>query len=93
MDAGEILALLIVGAIAGAAAAYVMGLRAAKGNTQVVIRNIVIGIIGALLGGFLFDLLNIELPEILAAPITVADIFVAFIGGLIVIFVVGLIRK
>jgi uncharacterized membrane protein YeaQ/YmgE (transglycosylase-associated protein family) len=89
MEIGEIIALIIVGALAGTAAASMMGMR---GKSSRLIRNTIIGIIGALVGGFLFELLDISLPEVLDASISLADVIVAFIGAVLVIFVWNRIR-
>jgi uncharacterized membrane protein YeaQ/YmgE (transglycosylase-associated protein family) len=89
MELGEIIALIMVGVLAGTAAASVMGMR---GKGSRLIRNTIIGILGALVGGFLFGLLDISLPEILDASITLADAIVAFIGAVLVIFVLNRIR-
>jgi uncharacterized membrane protein YeaQ/YmgE (transglycosylase-associated protein family) len=93
----DILSLIIVGALAGTAAASVMGLRGKRGGGFTYwIRNTIIGIIGALVGAFLLDVLNIgenETTGILSASISLADLLVAFVGAIIVIFLVGLIRN
>jgi uncharacterized membrane protein YeaQ/YmgE (transglycosylase-associated protein family) len=47
-------------------------------------------------GAFLLDVLNIgenETTGILSASISLADLLVAFVGAIIVIFLVGLIRN
>ena len=94
METSEIIALIIVGALAGTAAASLMGLRGkGKGGFSYWLRNTVIGVIGGLVGAFLLDLLDLDLPEFLDASISLAELLVAFIGALIVIFVVGLIQK
>ena len=87
MESQDILALLIIGAVAGTAAAAVLrGQQSAK--TSGWIRNTVIGVLGALGGGFLFDVLNLndDLPKILSGTLTPADVLVAFVGALIVIW-------
>jgi len=94
METSEIIARIIVGALAGAAAASVMGMRGrSKSSMTVWLRNTIIGIIGGLVGGFLLGVLDVDLPEFLDAAITLADLLIAFIGAIIVIFLVGLIRK
>lgn len=96
MEQSEIVALIVVGAIAGTAAASVMGWRKSSGRKgATVVQNIVIGVLGALVGGFLFGVLDLrdDLPEFLEASISAADVLVAFVGAIIVIFVVGLIKR
>ncbi|MBI5930510.1 MAG: GlsB/YeaQ/YmgE family stress response membrane protein [Chloroflexi bacterium] len=93
MESQDILALLIVGAMAGTAAASILrGQKPAR--TSDWIRNTVIGVLGALVGGFLFDVLNLnqDLPKILSGTLTPADVLVAFVGALIVIAASRLIR-
>jgi uncharacterized membrane protein YeaQ/YmgE (transglycosylase-associated protein family) len=92
MEARDILALLIVGAVAGTAAAAVLRGRGA-GGTSDWLRNTVIGVLGALVGGFLFDALNLNLPDILTGALTPADVLVAFVGALIVIAAVRFIQR
>ncbi|GIK65044.1 MAG: hypothetical protein BroJett018_28380 [Chloroflexota bacterium] len=88
MESQDILALLIVGAVAGTAAAAILRGQAATKRSDW-IRNTVIGVLGALVGGFLFDILNLndELPKILSGTLTPADVLVAFVGALVVIAV------
>ncbi len=92
MDLGLILTYIILGAIAGtAAAAIVEGSSRKKGQ---LFRNIVIGILGAILGSFLFEVFNITLPDFLGeAELSLADVVVAFIGAVIVIFIVKTLRR
>ncbi len=86
MESQDILALLIIGALAGTAAASVLRGQASTKRSDW-IRNTVIGVLGALVGGFLFDVLNLndDLPKILSGTLTPADVLVAFVGALIVI--------
>ena len=91
MEASEILALIIVGLLAGSAAASVMGTswarrKGSKGGRWLYFA--VIGVLGALVGQLLFSALDIELPELLSASITVADIAVAFVGAVLILVVV-----
>lgn len=92
MEAKDILALLIVGAVAGTAAAAVLRGRGSAGRSDW-LRNTVIGVLGALVGGFLFDALDLTLPDILSGALTPADVLVAFVGALIVIAAVRLIQR
>ena len=91
MNLGQILALLIVGALAGTAAATLLG-RFKKGKAGGLLRNTVMGVLGALVGGFLFHALHISLPSSLSRGITVADIIIAFVGAVLVIVGVDLIE-
>jgi uncharacterized membrane protein YeaQ/YmgE (transglycosylase-associated protein family) len=72
------LAWLIVGGIAGALASAVM--RSRMG----IIADIIIGIIGAFVGGFLFNLVGV--PG--TTGFSVWSIFVAFVGAVVLLFVI-----
>ena len=91
MEASEILALIIVGLLAGSAAASLMGARWVRSKSTKSGRWVyfaVVGVLGALVGQLLFSALDIELPDLLSATITVADIVVAFVGAVLVLVVV-----
>jgi uncharacterized membrane protein YeaQ/YmgE (transglycosylase-associated protein family) len=72
----------IVGLIAGFLAGKVM-----KGGGFGVIMDIVIGIIGALIGGWVFGLLGISAGGL------IGSIIVAFVGACILLWLVRLIKK
>jgi uncharacterized membrane protein YeaQ/YmgE (transglycosylase-associated protein family) len=74
--------MLVIGAIAGWLAGLVM-----KGRGFGVIGNIVVGIVGAVIGGFLFNALGIAFWGLLGA------LLVAFIGAVILLFIVGLVKR
>lgn len=73
---------LIIGAIAGWLAGVIM-----KGKGFGIWINMVIGCIGALIGGFVFDFLNIGASGILGSLIT------ALIGAIILLWLVSLFKK
>jgi uncharacterized membrane protein YeaQ/YmgE (transglycosylase-associated protein family) len=81
MDATGWLAWLIVGALAGWLASMVMGTNARQG----LLLDIVVGIIGALIGGFLFNVIGA--PGV--TGFNVWSLFVAFIGAVVLL---GLLR-
>jgi len=95
MDTGEIINLLVIGLIAGGLAAAIMGSpwgrRGKKAERW--LYYVIVGLLGAVVGQLLFSALDINMPDILSATIEVADIVVAFIGALIVIFLVGFLRR
>jgi uncharacterized membrane protein YeaQ/YmgE (transglycosylase-associated protein family) len=72
----------IVGLIAGFLAGKVM-----KGGGFGVIMDIVIGIIGAIIGGWVFGLLGIFAGGL------IGSIIVAFVGACILLWIVRLIKK
>ena len=74
---------LIVGLVAGVLASLVMG-----GTGYGLIGDIIIGIVGAFVGGWLFSVLGVGSPFAGLA----GTIFVAFIGAVVLLFVLRLIR-
>lgn len=67
--------ILVVGAIAGWLAGTLY-----KGSGSGLFVNIIIGILGAIVGSFVFDLLNIVSPNI------VGSIIIATVGAIIVLW-------
>jgi uncharacterized membrane protein YeaQ/YmgE (transglycosylase-associated protein family) len=81
----SILAWLIVGAIAGCLAGYLV-----RGDEGLgVIGHIVLGIVGAIIGGFLAGVLT---GEDYTTGINITTILVATIGAVLTVVVVGMIR-
>ena len=83
MDAMSWLAWLIVGGIAGALASAVMHSRLG------IIGDIIVGIIGAFIGGFLFNLIGVAG----ATGFNLWSILVAFIGAVVLIWVVRAVTR
>ena len=85
----KIIVWLIVGALAGWITGIVIK-RKKRGFGH--LYNTVIGLMGALIGGFIFYLFKIDfgLGDI---SISLKDLLSAFIGSLVFLFVVWLIRK
>lgn len=82
----QILTWAIIGLIAGVLASILV-----RGYRFGLLWSIVIGLLGALIGGFIFTVLRIQTPAVLAGGITLRwmDIFVAFIGAVIILLLVG----
>lgn len=82
----NLIALLIIGFIAGTAAAGLVGRRS---STRLWVRNGIIGVLGAFLGTLIFDLLDItdDIPDVFMGTITVADILMAIVGAVVLIVV------
>lgn len=80
----DLLTWLVVGLIAGVLASLVMG-----GTGYGLIGDIIIGIVGAFVGGWLFRQLGVSSPFGGLA----GTIFVAFIGAVVLLFVLRLIRQ
>jgi uncharacterized membrane protein YeaQ/YmgE (transglycosylase-associated protein family) len=79
----DLLTWCIVGLVAGVLASLVMG-----GTGFGIIGDIIIGIVGAFIGGWIFRSLGVTSPMGGLAGV----IFVAFIGAMVLIFVLRLIR-
>jgi uncharacterized membrane protein YeaQ/YmgE (transglycosylase-associated protein family) len=80
----DILTWLVVGLVAGVLASLVMG-----GTGYGLVGDIVIGIAGAFVGGWIFRTLGAGVPFGGLAGV----IFVAFIGAVVLLFVLRLIRR
>ena len=78
----DILVFLAIGAVAGWLAGKIM-----KGGGSGLLRNIIIGIIGALIGGYLFKMAGISIGGM------IGNIITATIGAVILLFLIGLIKK
>ncbi len=73
---------LIIGLIAGWAAGKVV-----KGHGQGLVINLVVGVVGAVIGGWLFRELNIAVGG------TIGVFVASFIGAALLLFLVGLVKK
>lgn len=73
---------LIIGGVAGWLAGLIM-----KGRGFGVLANVGIGIVGSVLGGFVFRLLG------LAAQGTVGELVTATAGAVLLLFIVGKVKK
>ena len=80
----DFLTWVIVGLIAGVLASIVMG-----GTGYGLIGDIIIGVVGAFVGGWLFRALGVASP-MGGLP---GVIFVAFIGAVVLLFVLRLLRR
>ena len=74
---------LIVGLVAGVLASFVMG------GGYVLVGDIVIGIVGAFVGGWLFRQLGVSSPISGLG----GTIFVAFIGAIVLLFLLRLLNR
>jgi len=83
MDLQSLIVLLIVGAIAGWLAGQIV-----KGYGFGLVGNIVVGVVGAFIGGWLFPQLGLwDFPGIVGVIIS------ATLGAIILLVVIGLIRR
>ena len=82
MDITGLIIFLAIGALAGWLAGILM-----KGRGFGLLGNIVIGIIGAVFGGYVFRFLGISAGGLIGLIIT------ATVGAALLLFIVGLIKK
>ena len=80
----DILAWIVVGLIAGWLASQVM-----RGGSYGLIGDIIVGIVGAVIGGYLARQLNI--PGAAVTGINVTSVLVAFVGAVILIAILRLV--
>ena len=80
----DLLTWLIVGLVAGVLASLLMG-----GTGYGLIGDIVIGIVGAFVGGWLFRTMGVAVP---LSGIG-GTILVAFVGAVVLLFVIRLLRR
>lgn len=80
----QVLTWIIIGLIAGLFAGLLV-----RGRRFGLISSIVVGLLGALLGGFLFSVLRIQLPITGGLTLSWADIAIAFIGAVIILLLFG----
>jgi uncharacterized membrane protein YeaQ/YmgE (transglycosylase-associated protein family) len=85
MDPVNILVWVIVGAIAGWLASIVMGTNASQG----LLTDIIVGIIGAFIGGWLLDVLDVGGG---VTGLNIASILTAFLGAVVLLAVLRLVR-
>jgi uncharacterized membrane protein YeaQ/YmgE (transglycosylase-associated protein family) len=85
MEPQGIVIWLLIGAIAGFLAGLVM-----HGGGYGVIGNIIIGILGAVVAGWLFPRLGVSIP--IPNPL-IRSIAVSTAGAIILLFVIGLARR
>ena len=78
----DLLIFLLIGALAGWLAGLVM-----KGRGLGVLGNIIVGVIGAFLGGWLLPMLGVSFGGNIGLFIT------AFIGAVVLLAIVGLIKR
>ena len=86
----EIVVWLIVGALAGSLAGMLVK-RTREGFGHVL--NLGIGLVGALIGGFLFKILHINLGLLERIEISLQEVVAAFLGSLVFLAVIWVIQK
>lgn len=86
MDIGNLLVWVIVGAIAGWLASIVMK----TNHRQGLLQDIIVGIVGGLLGGWVLNLLGVGGD---VTGINLGSILTAFIGAVILLAILRMIRR
>lgn len=86
MDPINILVWVIVGAIAGWLASLVMRTNGQQG----LLEDIIVGVVGGLLGGFLLDLLGVG-GEV--TGLNIGSILVAFVGAIVLLAILRALRR
>ncbi len=89
INIGQVIVWVIIGLLVGSLVGR-MTTRSRSGFGLV--GNLVIGMLGAVVGGFLFDLLEIDF-DFADLSITFGDLVSAFVGAILVVIVVRLIRR
>jgi uncharacterized membrane protein YeaQ/YmgE (transglycosylase-associated protein family) len=80
---------LLVGALIGWLASMVMHTDAQQGALM----NIIVGIVGAMLGGFLVPLLGFGGSNINNNDFSLSGLLVAFIGAIILLAIVNMVQR
>lgn len=83
MDLQQTIIFLVIGGVAGWLAGLII-----KGGGLGLVGNLIVGVLGALLGGWLFNLLKISIGGEWLGPIVTATA-----GAVVLLFVIGLIKK
>jgi uncharacterized membrane protein YeaQ/YmgE (transglycosylase-associated protein family) len=89
IDADEVITWLIVGALAGSLAGMIVKFRR-EGFGRLM--NLGIGLVGALIGGFLFKVLHVDLGLVGAIKITSEEVVTSFVGSLVFLAFIGCLR-
>ncbi len=86
MELQSLIIFLVIGAVAGWLAGLLM-----RGGGFGLLGNIVVGVIGAVFGGWLFGVLGISLGGLVDG--LVGSLITAVAGAVVLLFIVGLIKK
>ncbi|MCK5697953.1 MAG: GlsB/YeaQ/YmgE family stress response membrane protein [Gammaproteobacteria bacterium] len=83
MDIQSIVVMLLIGAIAGWLAGLIL-----KGSGMGLLINIVVGIVGAFVGSYLFTLIGFSVGSGL-----VGAVITSTAGAVVLLFIIGILRK
>ena len=87
---GNVIGWLVAGILAGSLTGVLVK-RSREGFGR--LANIGIGLIGALIGGSLFQIFNINIGSLAEISVSLQDLVAAFLGSLIFLLIVWLIRR
>jgi len=82
MDITGLVAFLAIGALAGWLGSMIM-----KGGGFGLLGNMFVGVLGAVVGGFLFSLMGLSANGLIGSIVT------ATFGAVVLLFIVGIIKK
>jgi uncharacterized membrane protein YeaQ/YmgE (transglycosylase-associated protein family) len=85
MDIVTIIIWIVLGAIAGGIAGFIM-----KSSSGLIV-DIIVGIVGAIIGGWVLSLLGIQFSQV--GGLSCASIVTAVIGAVILLAILRLIRR
>lgn len=88
LEIGQIIVWLILGSIAGFIAGLIF-----RGRGYGAVGNLVIGLLGALIGGFVLDLLNVQIGGQLTLRFTAADLIGAIVGALVLLLLLRILGR
>jgi uncharacterized membrane protein YeaQ/YmgE (transglycosylase-associated protein family) len=80
----QVITWVIIGLIAGLLAGLLI-----RGQRFGFVSSVMVGLLGALIGGFLFSILRIQIPVSGGITLAWADMLVAFIGAVIILILFG----
>lgn len=81
---------IIIGLLAGTAAGSLLS-RSKRGYG--LLSNTLIGLMGALIGGLVFDVFQINIPALRAIQVDLQQLLAAFVGALLFVFILRIIRS
>lgn len=87
---GNVIGWLVAGILAGSLTGALIK-RSREGFGR--LANIGVGLVGALIGGSLFQIFNIKLGNLAEISVSLQDLVSAFLGSLIFLLIVWLIRR
>jgi uncharacterized membrane protein YeaQ/YmgE (transglycosylase-associated protein family) len=80
----QVITWIIVGLIAGSLAGMLI-----RGRRFGFVGSVIVGLLGALIGGFLFSALGVQMPVSGGLTLNWADMLIAFIGAAIILILFG----